>query len=971
MRRLPQQVRVRSAAQALALWIFMGSPLRSIATTVEHVFEVTYFGANPDHNGDTLIQGINGSVHGPEIRVQRGDTLSVTILNRLAVESLSIHWHGFEMRAAQEYDGAMGITQCGIKPMTDFVYNFVVDELPGTYQYHEHGDLDSVATRGLFGPLVVEEPPESPKLSMYSQDVVILLQEHSKRSPKKDDLYKMAGLIRPVSVSGVENAVGLVEFNNLLINGKGGFNVFSRHTDFQISYLEHLTPQAGETWRLRLINAGNLFAMRFRIDLHRLTVIQTDGADVEPYECDAITMSSGERFDVLVTFDQTPGSYWFRVETLEEQPALGIHHGQLGVLRYQGTPADVEPELGYPRRSRIWEVPGPGLVTLNCVDQENTYSPTCRPLTDLRRHPSVVEAHVGSAGDVLHEFEVSLRAFNPTVFPAHFARVIDLSTGNPHGENQFDGEYVQFAAPVVPYSWQNGSYSQVHPNTLEMHVSLGETIRVIIQHQDRAAHPWHLHGHKFAVLAVGFPDYRETCDVVYCRSQVNHWISRDGYPELLDPAVAPLKDTVHLPAGGWAVIQFKADNPGWWFFHCHMAIHAHDGMALVLVEAPEQIPGHLKNPQGLKNPAYLTQAGFPSCDTQFEKLEKDGPGVSCNCWESPEMKIDNMPRATYKCSHWYTCAHILGLNPQDPPYESHVGGRKREEGRRWRIVMMLVEFCVVLLLFLAKWIIREQHSVVHRSELEEIATPTVNPTWIKERAVKELKHAHSNLTPSMLLQKSVSKDHMSIGDTVSSKVSTAVHIEPSAVVQAHDGNELDMSFSARVVEGDTMLPPVKGLFKSGSLVLLLGLEKVSPMWLRFFARRRLEHTGACVVGNITLGSTTAAQWDPRKFRQKVCYLDPRVNFGRPNIQLLLFLNYFSHMGHDTTLHTTADHRNKHRDLIIKIFQLTRWLSTRMEDLPPEVATRAAIAIELLVPRSVLIIEDPLNRMDRTDRKSVV
>jgi FtsP/CotA-like multicopper oxidase with cupredoxin domain len=298
------------------LLILLEYPLHtSHAATVEHIFEVTYFEANPDGNGDTLIQGINGSVHGPEIRVQRGDTLKVTVLNRLAAEPLAIHWHGFEMRAAQEYDGAMGITMCGIKPMTDFVYNFVVDELPGTYQYHEHGDLDGVATRGLFGGLVVDEPPGSPKLSMYSEDVVILLQEHDKYSPKKGDLHKMARLIRPVSTSGIGNAVGLVQFNNLLINGKGGFNVFRENADYQISDFAHLTPNQGETWRLRLLNAGNLFAMRFRIDRHRLRVIQTDGADVMPYDCDAITMSSGERYDVLVTFDQEPGSYWFRVET--------------------------------------------------------------------------------------------------------------------------------------------------------------------------------------------------------------------------------------------------------------------------------------------------------------------------------------------------------------------------------------------------------------------------------------------------------------------------------------------------------------------------------------------------------------------------------------------------------------------------------------------------------------------------------
>lgn len=29
------------------------------------------------------------------------------------------------------------------------------------------------------------------------------------------------------------------------------------------------------------------------------------------------------------------------------------------------------------------------------------------------------------------------------------------------------------------------------------------------------------------------------------------------------------KDTVSIPSKGYAVVRFKADNPGWWFIHCH------------------------------------------------------------------------------------------------------------------------------------------------------------------------------------------------------------------------------------------------------------------------------------------------------------------------------------------------------------------------------------------------------------------
>ena len=44
------------------------------------------------------------------------------------------------------------------------------------------------------------------------------------------------------------------------------------------------------------------------------------------------------------------------------------------------------------------------------------------------------------------------------------------------------------------------------------------------------------------------------------------------------------KDTVIIPYGGYTVIRFTVDNPGWWFFHCHIEIHQLEGMAAVFKE---------------------------------------------------------------------------------------------------------------------------------------------------------------------------------------------------------------------------------------------------------------------------------------------------------------------------------------------------------------------------------------------------
>lgn len=45
---------------------------------------------------------------------------------------------------------------------------------------------------------------------------------------------------------------------------------------------------------------------------------------------------------------------------------------------------------------------------------------------------------------------------------------------------------------------------------------------------------------------------------------------------------ASLRDTVQIPRHGYAVLRFRADNPGVWLFHCHMMWHMATGMAMLV-----------------------------------------------------------------------------------------------------------------------------------------------------------------------------------------------------------------------------------------------------------------------------------------------------------------------------------------------------------------------------------------------------
>lgn len=88
-----------------------------------------------------------------------------------------------------------------------------------------------------------------------------------------------------------------------------------------------------------------------------------------------------------------------------------------------------------------------------------------------------------------------------------------------------------------------------------------------------ANHPFHLHGHNFRV--VGMRRLANDTTIEEIKEFDRAGLLKRNLKN------APLKDTVTVPDGGYTVIRFKADNPGYWLFHCHIEFHVEIGMALV------------------------------------------------------------------------------------------------------------------------------------------------------------------------------------------------------------------------------------------------------------------------------------------------------------------------------------------------------------------------------------------------------
>jgi FtsP/CotA-like multicopper oxidase with cupredoxin domain len=91
---------------------------------------------------------------------------------------------------------------------------------------------------------------------------------------------------------------------------------------------------------------------------------------------------------------------------------------------------------------------------------------------------------------------------------------------------------------------------KAYPDTEPLRVRKGDTVRVRFMNISNGVHPMHLHGHDFKVVAV------------------------DGWPV----AIPQMRNTVSIAPGEILDIEFVADNPGLWAFHCHELHHAEQGM---------------------------------------------------------------------------------------------------------------------------------------------------------------------------------------------------------------------------------------------------------------------------------------------------------------------------------------------------------------------------------------------------------
>uniref|UniRef100_A0A1A9VT62 Plastocyanin-like domain-containing protein n=2 Tax=Glossina TaxID=44049 RepID=A0A1A9VT62_GLOAU len=138
---------------------------------------------------------------------------------------------------------------------------------------------------------------------------------------------------------------------------------------------------------------------------------------------------------------------------------------------------------------------------------------------------------------------------------------------------------------IPPEYFCNGDNrpANCEPNCQCVHkvdIPLGAVVEVVLVdevQQVNLSHPFHLHGTVFYVVGLG-----RSPDKTIKKINLKHTLELDRMGMLeRDFTKPPYKDTVAVPNNGYVVLRFRADNPGYWLFHCHFLFHIVIGMNLV------------------------------------------------------------------------------------------------------------------------------------------------------------------------------------------------------------------------------------------------------------------------------------------------------------------------------------------------------------------------------------------------------
>jgi FtsP/CotA-like multicopper oxidase with cupredoxin domain len=489
---------------------------------------------------------VNGQIPMPTLEFTLGDTALIVVTNAMKKEETSLHWHGIIL--PNQYDGVPYLTTAPIRPGETHTYKFPIVQT-GTYWYHSHTDLQEQA--GMHGAFIIherEDPDPLPEQVWILSDWTDMApaQVHRRLRAATDWFSVQKQGIRPGITQSYFEAIRKGHFGTKLTNEFKRMHAMDVSDVFYDRMLSNGVPvdhaprfKGGDRVRVRIINGGASSYFWIHYAGGKITVVASDGIDVEPVEVDRFIMGVAETYDIIVTIPADSTAFEL-VATAEDRtrstslwlgngikqlaqplPPLNYFEGMKmmnGMMRMDGRLNDMGMNMSMQRMDMNTvmypEITGAGSAANQTTDH-----------SDHAAHGA------GNSGIVTLNYGM-LRATENTALPPGPMREFRMElTGN-----------------MDRYVWaiDNRTVSE----TDRILIRKGENVRIILFNNSMMRHPMHMHGHFFRVI--------------------------NGHGER-----APLKNVLDIMPMETDTIEFAGTENGDWFFHCHILYHMMAGMGRV------------------------------------------------------------------------------------------------------------------------------------------------------------------------------------------------------------------------------------------------------------------------------------------------------------------------------------------------------------------------------------------------------
>jgi CopA family copper-resistance protein len=532
---------------------------------------------------------VNGQIPMPTLTFTEGDTAEIWVHNELKEET-SLHWHGLFL--PNRYDGVPFLTQMPIKPGATYLYKFPIIQ-HGTHWYHSHSGLQEQI--GMYGAFVMNKRKEwnIPTVPVVLSDWIDMNPKEVNRSlHNQTDWYG----IRKNTIQSYSEAiksghlktkltnewkrmlamdVSDVAYDVFLINGKNQSNL----------------PQfkAGDKVRLRIANGGASSYFWLNYSGGKITVVATDGNDVEPVEVDRLLIAVSETYDVVVTIPENK-SYEFLVTPEDRTKSASLWLGtgskvpatKMPTLKYfagmkmmndmmdmRGNMVSMEgmemanqtmdmntvmyPEItGYENNSKTKGSNGENGTGSSGMNSNSGGMKGMDMKTDSKSRTDNMPDMKGKAldeknkADDMGGMDMGSTSTDLVTLNYGMLRAPEKTTLRPGPLKTLSFE---LTGNMNRYVWSIDN--KVVSEADKILIKKGENVRIVLYNNTMMRHPMHLHGHDFRLL------------------------NGQG-----DNAV--MKNVIDIMPMERDTIEFAATEPGGdWFFHCHILYHMMSGMGRV------------------------------------------------------------------------------------------------------------------------------------------------------------------------------------------------------------------------------------------------------------------------------------------------------------------------------------------------------------------------------------------------------